>query len=77
MKLVPRVLAVLAAVALATPAFACGDKTTTKSAEAKPATSQSQKVAKSESKSESKTEKKSASSAKHQAEAKPAASASN
>ena len=73
MKLVPRVLAVLAAVALATPAFACGDKTTTKSAEAKPATAQSQKVAK----SESKTEKKSASSAKHQAEAKPAASASN
>jgi hypothetical protein len=69
MKLVSRVLAVLAAVALATPAFACGDKTTTKSAEAKPATAQSQKVAK----SESKTEKKSAAShPKQQPEAKPA-----
>ena len=69
MRLVSRVAAVLAAVAFAVPAFACGDKaekTSTKSAEAKPAAAQP--VAKS-------GEKKSASPAKRGAEAKPATAA--
>ncbi len=66
MKLVSRVLAVLAAVAIATPAFACGDKANMKNAEAKPASSQT--VAKS-------GEKKSTPHAKRATEAKPATAA--
>lgn len=69
MHLVTKVVAVLAAVAFAVPAFACGDKaekTSTKTAEAKPAASQT--VAKS-------GEKKSAQHAKRGAEAKPATAA--
>jgi hypothetical protein len=68
MKLVSRVVAVLAAVAFAVPALACGDKAekATKSAEAKPAASQP--VAKA-------GQKKSPQHAKRGAEAKPATAA--
>lgn len=67
MQLVGKVLAVLAVLALATPALACGDKTNTKSAETKQTSSKT--VAKAE-------KKKAAPQAKHATEAKPA-SASN
>ncbi len=64
MKLAAKVLAVLSVLALAAPALACGDKTTTaKGDEAKPAPSHV--VAKADAK------KKAAVRAKHQAEAKP------
>ncbi len=67
MRLVTKVVAVLAVLALATPALACGDKAGTKSAGAK--ASHGQTVAKA-------GEKKAGSHAKPAAEAKPA-SASN
>jgi hypothetical protein len=65
MKLVAKILGVAAALALATPALACGDKNT-KTAETK--SSKSETVAKS-------TEKKSGAQAKGTAEAKPATAA--
>lgn len=61
MKLVAKVVGVLAALALATPALACGDKSQ-KNVEAK--SSKSEQLAKS-------AEKKSSSSSKAQGEAKP------
>jgi uncharacterized lipoprotein YehR (DUF1307 family) len=70
MKLVARIVAVLAAAAVAVPAFACGDKESTKTADSKPAAAQSQRVAKSDA-------KKKAAHAKKTQEAKPAATASN
>jgi hypothetical protein len=66
MKLAAKLLAVLSVLALAAPALACGDKTTTaKADEAKAAPAQT--VAKSDAK------KKSSAHAKHASQAKPAA----